>query len=961
MSKALPVIAVLAGWILPITVSAGGSAEIFDPQVLSLLDPKAEVEVVSEGYAWAEGPVWVPPASRVSRGQGARGTSTDGSTNTAATGYLLFSDIPTHRVYRYVPGEGASVYLEDSGYANGLLLDRDNSLLLLQSRSRRVAKLTAPLDTPQPRYTTLAESFEGQRLNSPNDGVLHHTGILYFTDPPYGLPAQLEDPAKELDFQGIYALAPSGELTLLDDSIYLPNGIALSPDQRRLYVAASDPNTPAWYLYELDAHGVPGPRRVFHKLDSKGLGAHGSGLPDGLKVHSSGAVFATGPGGVWVLDEEGKHLATIPTPSVAANLAFNADESAIYITAHKTLLRYQLRSQPVRFTDVSAARGLVTEPTWKYGGPAVADLNGDGRYELLLGNHDKVPAQLVWATGENHYALDPAPLMRWDVHGIAAGDYDLDGDQDVVVALGGGNGSSPQPPRILKNDDGSFVDITEGSGIEHMGARGRSVRWIDMDLDGDLDLLQINAMMIPGETGPRNILFENIGQDQFRYRSHPQFESLDAERVLVTDFNGDNVSDLITFAPLGLWAGDGEFGFEDVTGEWLPKSVEQDFVMAVAEADIDNDGDLDYYLARGKTYYQIANNAVAFDARSRRLDLRDEGNSGQDGISFTADGELQLNHFFHWHRGVKVTLPVYLGEAGVALDTPAGADRVSVSREQAIGFPADLTKNGWYLGHVGDGQWRLEWRLNDNLAWDLRASIHGVTSVTPDWQPQELGVPDLLLRNEGDRFSDASQLLPVQTIDNNWGVATGDFDNDGFEDFFVYRFGALHQRKVDLLLRNRQGKDFGLQLMHGATAVSQSGHGDMGAAFDYDLDGDVDLLSGDDDQGRWHLFENQLQQQKASPANDFLLVNVGYSPKGADASAATVRLTVTHGETELTRLKRVGSGSATHSQSQLNLVHFGLGQGMLPTRLEVVWRDGSQQQLEHPVPGSTIALGERRQ
>ncbi|WP_241301572.1 FG-GAP-like repeat-containing protein [Microbulbifer elongatus] len=602
----------------------------------------------------------------------------------------------------------------------------------------------------------------------------------------------------------------------------------------------------------------------------------------------------------------------------------------------------------VHFTEVSEQQGLNTEPTWKYGGPAVSDLNGDGRYELLLSNHDKVPAQLFWGGADGRYREHDSPLMRWDVHGIAAGDYDGDGDQDVAVALGGGNGTSPQPPRILKNNEGVFDDITVGSGIENMGARGRSLRWVDMDLDGDLDLLQINAVMLPGEKGPRNILFENVGEDQFRYRPAPAFEQLEAERVLVTDFNGDHVDDLIAFSPLSLWAGEGQFGFRDVTEQWLPEGTDREYVMAVAEADIDNDGDLDYYLARGKTYYQIANNAVSFDSASGRLDLRDEGNRSHDGITFYRDGSLQLNEFFHWQRGQEITLPVHLGANGETLATPAGKSLVTVSPEKAQGFRAELSENGWHLGVVeqpdsratGNGpyQWRLEWLLNGDLAWDIRASVHGVKQIAPDWTPQALGVADILLRNDGRGFTDISDRLPPLTADNNWGVTTGDLDNNGYADFFVYRFGELHRRVEDLLLLNQDGNSFRQASSHGGTVLGQSGHGDMGAVFDFDQDGDLDLLSGDDDQGRWHLFENALNPHESeSPENNYLQVRVGYSAKGTDPKGAEVSVTSPH-----RRYQRIGAGSATHSQGQLDVAHFGLERSRDPVDIHVRWRDGTE-------------------
>ena len=608
----------------------------------------------------------------------------------------------------------------------------------------------------------------------------------------------------------------------------------------------------------------------------------------------------------------------------------------------------------VRFVEVTESAGLSSEASWKYGGPTLADLNGDGRYDLVLGNHHEVPAQLFYSTGDDGF-VESEPLMRGDVHGIAAGDYDLDGWIDLLVSVGGGNGADPRPPRLLHNRGGHFEDVTEAAGISEMGARGRSVRWIDLDTDGDLDLLQINARQLPAETGPRNILFENLGHGRFVYRKSPGFENLEAERVLVTDIDNDHVPDLVTFEPLTILRGTDNFRFTDVSDVWLRNigAMRRGFAMAASEADIDNDGDMDIYVARGKTYYQIANNALEFDADTGRMDLRDEGNEGQDAVSFTAGESVSLSDFYHWPRGVDLTLPVYLGESQHRIETPISP--VTVSAERAQGFAPKLEQNGWYLGHLGDGRWRLAWNLNGDLAWDIRASVSGVTRVSPDWEPQHLGVPDLLLINEGDHFRDASELLPSASQNNNWGVITGDFDNDTFADFFIYRFGRLHGRIEDVLLLNRNGTPgFVANLDHGANNLAAGGHGDMGAPLDYDADGWLDILSGSDDAGRWHLYRNSTAEDRRA-INRSLTVHVGHSPRGTDPHGAEISLSTASG----TQFKRVGSAGAVHSQSLNHLVHFGLGGENRAEFVRVRWRDGTEFTAESLASGTTHFVGTR--
>ena len=306
-----------------------GTVERLDPALDMLVPPNATMEILAEGFDWAEGPVWIA----------------DGS-------YVLFSDIPPNTIYRWKDGDGHSAYLNPSGYtgeverggevgSNGLTLDAEGRLVLAQHGDRRIGRLDAPLGTPTPTYTTLADRYDGKRFNSPNDLVYHSSGALYFTDPPYGLEQQTDDPARELDVQGVYRLAPDGSVTLLTDALSRPNGIAFSPDESTLYVANSDPERAIWMAYEVQPDGALTNERVF--FDATPLVEQGlRGLPDGLKVDAQGNVFATGPGGVLVFAPDGTHLGTLNTTQATANCAFGNDGSTLYITADMYLLRIQL-------------------------------------------------------------------------------------------------------------------------------------------------------------------------------------------------------------------------------------------------------------------------------------------------------------------------------------------------------------------------------------------------------------------------------------------------------------------------------------------------------------------------------------------------------------------------------------------------------------------------------------------
>ena len=304
--------------------------EILDDEALQLIDPNTEIEVIGEGFEWTEGPVWVE----------------DGN-------YLLFSDIPNNTVFKIDADGDLSTYLKPSGYlgkdeygnepgSNGLLLDDEGKLVLMQHGERKVARMKTPLNEPKPEYEVLADKFEGKRFNSPNDGVYDALGNLYFTDPPYGLPKQMENLNKEIDFQGVYCLKTSGEVVLVD-KLTRPNGIAFSADGRQLYVAVSDLEHAVWYRYDVVAPGIVEQKHLFYDVTNL-IGQEGQqGLPDGMKMHSKGYLFATGPGGLFIFNKNGNPIARIYTGQATANCAFSSDEKTLFMTADDYVLRLRLK------------------------------------------------------------------------------------------------------------------------------------------------------------------------------------------------------------------------------------------------------------------------------------------------------------------------------------------------------------------------------------------------------------------------------------------------------------------------------------------------------------------------------------------------------------------------------------------------------------------------------------------
>jgi gluconolactonase len=304
-----------------------GKIHRLDPGFDELIAPEARLEKLAEGFTWTEGPIWVQ----------------DG-------GYLLFSDIPRNTIFRWKEGEGVSPYLSPSGYtgrvyyglepgSNGLTLDAEGRLVACEHGDRRVSRLYR-----DGGKMTIADSYQGKRLNSPNDLVYRSNGDLYFTDPAYGIPDRYEDTTRrELDFCGVYRVTAERQVDLLTDELIKPNGLAFSPDESVLYVSQSDPDRAIWMRYPVKSDGTLEKGEVFQDVTE-----HASrlpGLPDGFKVDDKGNLFATGPGGVWVFSPQGKILGRIETGQRTANCAWGDDGSTLYIAAHMFILRIRTRTK----------------------------------------------------------------------------------------------------------------------------------------------------------------------------------------------------------------------------------------------------------------------------------------------------------------------------------------------------------------------------------------------------------------------------------------------------------------------------------------------------------------------------------------------------------------------------------------------------------------------------------------
>ncbi len=304
-----------------------GNIDRKDERLDKLVSRDGQMEKLAEGFDWSEGPVWINEGR-----------------------YLLFSDVPRNEVLKWAEGDTqATRWMKPSGYtgvidyspepgSNGLTVDAEGRVIFCEHGDRRISQLTK-----NGGKRTLVDNYEGKRLNSPNDLAYKSNGDLYFTDPPYGLPKNFDDPRRELDFCGVYRLSKDGKTTLLTKEMTRPNGIAFAPGERTLYVAQSDPEAAIWRAFEVKGDGTLGKSRVFFDATSAAK-AGKKGLPDGMKVDRQGNLFATGPGGVYIFAADGTHLGTLETGEATGNCAWGDDGKTLYIVADMYLVRIKLNT-----------------------------------------------------------------------------------------------------------------------------------------------------------------------------------------------------------------------------------------------------------------------------------------------------------------------------------------------------------------------------------------------------------------------------------------------------------------------------------------------------------------------------------------------------------------------------------------------------------------------------------------
>ena len=312
----------------------GALIERDSPRLDDVIDSAASISLLADGFSWSEGPMWDHRRAR-----------------------LLFCDIPNNRIHSWTGTTGLETFLEPAGAShgdvdpfaapgtNGLFYENtSDSMLICNQDGRSIDRMH--LESGD--RTALVQRYEGNKFNSPNDVIRASNGTIYFTDPPYGLHDGAASQGRELDRQGVYALASDGTLTQVVRDMTLPNGVALSPDESVLYVSQSDPDAAILRRFTIEPDGSLAGGETWIDVTSE-VGEANPGLPDGMAVDKNGNVWATGPGGVIILSPEGERLGRIFTGKATANCAFGEDGSTLYMTANDTLLSVPTKATGVFF------------------------------------------------------------------------------------------------------------------------------------------------------------------------------------------------------------------------------------------------------------------------------------------------------------------------------------------------------------------------------------------------------------------------------------------------------------------------------------------------------------------------------------------------------------------------------------------------------------------------------------
>lgn len=578
-------------------------------------------------------------------------------------------------------------------------------------------------------------------------------------------------------------------------------------------------------------------------------------------------------------------------------------------------------AQSAMFEAVDRDLPLPNEDLRKWDVATVADLDQDGFPDLLLNDHG-FSVKILW--NNKGRFQKPYDLIMGDMHGITAADFDKDGNVEIVISRGGGSGSNARNTKLFRvTPTRDILNVAEfDTPLPFM--RGRTVKLVDLDGNGWLDLINFAFPSKEMQGQSENYIFENTQNGQFTEHSRLPPVFGDGQKTLITDINQDGLPDLLLY-------GNGETKAFQATAAFQYDAVSHSVfrfaltdVTSINEIDYDNDGDYDLFVTRAK---ELKAGQTFYDQKEQTL-----GYYWKRGAyvfpPFKAGPVIELVNF----QSQWPSKDLLIGESSYPYafpgETHIGRD-VRLVNSDALGFPDTLDKKGAYIGYIGNQQWQFA----INTFSVSTGVIRGVESFPSSPLPE--AAKDILLENRGGKYVDVTEKLGLSYLHNTVSSAIADINNDGFSDMVVIKQGDLIHPNQALVYVNQKGKQFVEQSFHGIITPELGALGLGIEPIDYNLDGKVDFLVGNE-RGQWHLFKN------THAGGDYVQIAVPTSPEHrVPALGASVSVTACH----YTQVKRVGQTSAAYSQSANPVLHFGIGDCDKPVLVTVTWTNGETLEL----------------
>ena len=597
-----------------------------------------------------------------------------------------------------------------------------------------------------------------------------------------------------------------------------------------------------------------------------------------------------------------------------------------------------INGQEIKFSEASKDFPRQEKNLRKWDAPVVADLDKDGYPDLLINDHG-LGIQVQW-NNKGKFAK-PYDIIMGDLHGVSVGDFDDDGHLEIILSRGGGSGSNARNSKIYKVKGREFLPMSDFK--EPLALmRGRTVKFVDLDNDGDLDLLNFAFPDGAKKGASENYVYENNGTGELILHSTIAASKVNGQKVLTTDFNNDNIIDIIMYGHENAIAyqGKGDLTFTDVTKKIFPNNIDE--VTTIAEIDFDNDGDMDLYFTRGSefekgdTFYNKETKDLGFFSKRGVLELDD----------FVSGEVLELENFqSQWPNNDTY----FIGESSYDYtfegETHSGKD-ISLIMSDALGFPDNpdyKEKKGWYIGYVGNQKWRVS-----GFLW---APATGVIHNVKNYNSKEIAKApnDILLENKDSKFVDITKKANLSLEEYTMASAIADYDNNGYKDILVVKRGELVYENESILYLNNGNSTFAKAEKHQIVTKDLGGIGMAVENIDYNKDGNVDVVIGDE-RAKWHLFKNN-----SSNKNKSITIEVKNSKKG---NISPLGALVTVSSCRNSQMQRIGSSASQYSLNHNTFVHFGLDNCEKSIKIKVTYSNGEVLEQKVKATAKKVVIGQ---